>query len=178
VGKRTRNTCRNLFKKINNRIKSPSPDSKLEMYSDGNNDYTEIIKEFYPLACVDYGQLIKVRKGGRVVDKIKRVVFGEPNPDNIETTDVENMNSIMRERIGRLEIQNAILKKGRDYAMQLNFSNSIGTSWIHSQTEVRLEWKKGSQIVYGVGTIFYRFIMRHKVGQCPSAALSLNVAHN
>jgi len=102
VGKRTRNTCRNLFKKINNRIKSPSPDSKLEMYSDGNNDYTEIIKEFYPLACVDYGQLIKVRKGGRVVDKIKRVVFGEPNPDNIETTDVENMNSIMRERIGRL----------------------------------------------------------------------------
>jgi hypothetical protein len=37
-----------------------------------------------------------------VVDKIKIIVYGSPSIDEIETTDIENINSIFRERIGRL----------------------------------------------------------------------------
>ncbi len=33
--------------------------------------------------------------------KIQKVIYGAPNIDEIETTDIENMNSIFRERLGR-----------------------------------------------------------------------------
>jgi hypothetical protein len=35
-------------------------------------------------------------------DKIKKVIYGTPNINEIETTDIENMNGICRERQGRL----------------------------------------------------------------------------
>jgi len=35
-------------------------------------------------------------------DKIKRIIFGNPCPGDIETTNVENFNGILRERNGRL----------------------------------------------------------------------------
>ncbi len=37
-----------------------------------------------------------------MVDKIKTKVYGNPLIEDIETTDIENMNSIFRERTGRL----------------------------------------------------------------------------
>ncbi len=37
-----------------------------------------------------------------IVDKIKKVIYGTLNIDEIETTDIEKMNSISRERLGRL----------------------------------------------------------------------------
>ena len=52
--------------------------------------------------CIDYRQMVKIRKGGRVVDNIKRIIFGTPCPYDIETTNVENFNGISMERNGRL----------------------------------------------------------------------------
>ena len=37
-----------------------------------------------------------------MVDKMKRIIYGNPCIDEIDTTDIENMNGIFRERIGRL----------------------------------------------------------------------------
>lgn len=37
--------------------------------------------------CVDYGQVIKIREGGKIVDKIKKVIYGTPNINEIETSD-------------------------------------------------------------------------------------------
>ncbi|MDR0372392.1 MAG: IS1 family transposase, partial [Nitrososphaerota archaeon] len=54
------------------------------------------------MGLIDYGQLIKIKKKGRVVGKKKLVVYGEPFLEDIETTEVENFNSILRERLGRL----------------------------------------------------------------------------
>lgn len=84
------------------RVELPLPDNKIQIFSDGNDDYEYILPEYYPETCMDYGQLIKVREGGKVVDKIRRVVFGSPCLEYIETTDIENFNSILRERVGRL----------------------------------------------------------------------------
>jgi hypothetical protein len=36
------------------------------------------------------------------LDKIKRIIFGNPETEDIETTNIENFNGIMRERVGRL----------------------------------------------------------------------------
>ncbi len=91
-----------MIEKLYRRVEFPFPDNKLEIFSDGNDDYEYVLPEYYAETCINYGQLIKVRKGGKVIDKIKRVVFGNPCVDDIETTNIENLNSIMRERLGRL----------------------------------------------------------------------------
>ena len=91
-----------MIDKMYNRVQLPSPDDKIEIFSDGNSDYEYVLPEYYPNTCMVYGQLIKVREGGRVVDKIKRIISGFPDPEDIETTEVENFNGILRERVGRL----------------------------------------------------------------------------
>lgn len=84
------------------RIELPLPENKIQLFSDGNDDYEYVLPEFYATSCMDYGQAIKVKEGARVVDKIKKIVFGNPLPDDIETTNIENFNGILRERVGRL----------------------------------------------------------------------------
>jgi len=79
-----------------NRVKIPFLDDKIEFYSDGNDDYTYVLPEYYATICITYGQLIKVKKRGRLVEKIKREVYGKPKSDLIETTNVENYNGILR----------------------------------------------------------------------------------
>ena len=51
---------------------------------------------------MNYGQLVKIREKGRVVGKNKRVMLGQADANRIETFNVENFNSILRHRIGRL----------------------------------------------------------------------------
>jgi hypothetical protein len=102
VGKWTQETCREMIEKLFRRIKLPFPNNKMMIFSDGNDDYEYILPEYYADTCIDYGQVIKIRENGKVVDKIKRIVFGNPEAEDIETTNVENLNSILRERVGRL----------------------------------------------------------------------------
>ena len=91
-----------MIEKLYERATLPFPDNKIQLFSDGNDDYTYVLNGYYASTCIDYGQLIKIREKGRVVDKEKRIIYGNPNLDDIETTDVENFNGILRERVGRL----------------------------------------------------------------------------
>lgn len=102
VGKQGLETCKKLFEKVFERVQLPFPNNKIQIFSDGNDDYTSTIPGYYAETCVDYGQLIKIKEGGKIVDKIKIIVYGNPCYSEIETTDIENMNSIFRERLGRL----------------------------------------------------------------------------
>lgn len=102
VGKWTQATCSRMLEHVSKRVEKPTPSNKIELFTDGNDDYLYKIPDYFDLDCVNYGQLIKKKEGGRVVDKIKRVVFGDPVLNDIETTDVENLNGILRERVGRL----------------------------------------------------------------------------
>ncbi len=83
------------------RLQTPTLTNKLKIFSDGNDDYTTTLSEVFEQDTVEYGQLIKIREHGKVVDKIRRVVYGEPEVEDIETTDVENFNGIIRERLSR-----------------------------------------------------------------------------
>jgi len=91
-----------MVDKLFDRTELPFPNNKIEIFSDGNDDYTYVLSDYYVHTCIQYGQLVKIREKGRVVDKEKRIVYGSPDPANIETTNVENLNGILRERIGRL----------------------------------------------------------------------------
>ena len=97
------------------RIQMPTPNNKLEVYSDGNDDYTVALRDYYPMQCLRYGQVVKIREGGRIVDKIKRSVYGDPDIKQIETTDVENFNGILRERLGRLVRKTKCISKKKSF---------------------------------------------------------------
>jgi hypothetical protein len=46
--------------------------------------------------------MVKIRKKRRVVGKEIRVMIGDVDPKQVETFNVENFNSILRGRVGRL----------------------------------------------------------------------------
>jgi len=87
---------------LSSRIETPTENNKLEIYTDGNDDYEYTLPVYFSPDRMDYGQLVKIRKNGTLVGKEKRIIFGNPDPKKIETTDVENFNGILRERVGRL----------------------------------------------------------------------------
>ena len=91
-----------MIEKVFNRVEIPFPNNKIEIFSDGNDDYTYVLPEYYAHTCINYGQLVKIREKGRVIDKEKRIIYGNPESTDIETTNIENFNGILRERIGRL----------------------------------------------------------------------------
>lgn len=91
-----------MLKLLSDRLEAPYPHNRFEMYTDGNDDYTYTLPLHFDRNLVDYGQLVKIKKHGKLVRKEKRVVYGNPNFEDIETTDVENFNGIFRERLGRL----------------------------------------------------------------------------
>lgn len=122
VGKWTQDTCDKMIAKLYERTELPFPDNKIEIFTDGNDDYTYVLKKYYADTCINYGQLIKIREKGRVVDKEKRVIYGNPDPNDIETTNVENFNGILRERVGRLVRKTKCFSKYKrrlDYAIEL-----------------------------------------------------------
>ena len=102
VGKWTQETCREMIFDVARRVQLPYDDKRIQFFSDGNDDYTYVLPDYFRVTNMDYAQLIKIREKGIVVRKEKRIIYGSPDIDDIETTDVENMNGMMRERIGRL----------------------------------------------------------------------------
>lgn len=111
----------------------PSPENRIEIFTNGNDDYAYILPEYYAKTCMDYAQLIKIREKERVVAKKKRVIYGDPDMSDIETTDVENFNGILRERLGRLVRKTKCFSKNKrrlEHAIQLfqfywNFINEF-----------------------------------------------------
>lgn len=60
------------------------------------------LPHYFPENSMNYGQLIKIKEKGRVVEKQKRIIFGTPKIEDIETTNVECHNGIFRGRLSRL----------------------------------------------------------------------------
>lgn len=103
VGKWTQKTCEEMICQMYRRTRLPFPESKIEMFTDGNDDYSYVLAKYYAETCINYGQLLKIKdKHGRLIRKEKRTIYGNPDHTDIETTDVENFNGILRERVGRL----------------------------------------------------------------------------
>ena len=102
MGKRNQNTCKLLFNDFEDRIIKPTTENKLEIYSDGHEDYQTMLPEYFSTDSINYGMLIKIKKNGVLVEKQKEIIFGNPKIENIETTNVDCFNAILRGRLSRL----------------------------------------------------------------------------
>src|SRR3989338_8706715 len=71
-------TCSRLVRLMAERIRAPSENEHLGVYSDGKDSYQTVLPMYFNPNFGDYGRLIKIRQNGRVVDKIREVVFGQP----------------------------------------------------------------------------------------------------
>ena len=103
VGKWTQQTCSEMIGGFKRSLRKPCRGEKVEVFTDGNDDYTYAFPSLFKVKQLNYGQLVKIRDAnGRLVRKEVRVVYGDPDRDDVETVNVENFNSILRERVGRL----------------------------------------------------------------------------
>lgn len=91
-----------MFNQFKDCIQKPTNKNKLTIYSDGNFEYESILPEYFEKKAINYGQIIKIKQEGRVIDKKKAIIFGNPKIEDIETTNVENLNTILRARLSRL----------------------------------------------------------------------------
>jgi IS1 family transposase len=101
-GKRTSETCSKFIKDLKKRIKNSTDTNKLNIFSDGNFEYEIMLNKIFDVKKINYGVLIKVKEGEKLVEKIKKVVFGNLKEKEIETTYVEGFNTILRNRQSRL----------------------------------------------------------------------------
>jgi IS1 family transposase len=103
VGKWTQQTCSQMMGDFKRTLRRPIKSEKIEIFTDGNDDYTYALPCFFKVRELNYGQLVKIRDAnGRLIRKEIRVVYGNSDIDEVETVNVENFNSILRERVGRL----------------------------------------------------------------------------
>lgn len=109
------------MKKFSKTIEKPTIDNKLVIYSDGNFEYQTTLPQYFSEDSIDYGQLIKIKKNGKLVEKQKRIIFGNPKIEDIETTYVECYNGIFRGRVSRL------IRKTKCYSKSVEqLDNHIG----------------------------------------------------
>lgn len=91
-----------MFNKFEDYVQQPTYKNKLQVYSDGNDDYTSVLAEYYNTDSLCYGQKIKTKDGKKVFPAIKKAIYGNPNLWNINTNQVECFNTILRNRMSRL----------------------------------------------------------------------------
>jgi len=103
VGKWTQQTCSQMMDDFKTSLRCPMKGEKIEIFTDGNDDYIYVLPNFFEVGQLNYGQLVKIRDAtGRLIRKEIRVVYGDVDGGEVETVNVENFNGILRERVGRL----------------------------------------------------------------------------
>jgi len=100
-------------------------------------------------------------EGGEIVEKIKKVIYGNPNIEDIETNDIENMNSICRERLGRLVRKTKCFSKKKPKL--INSFELFHFYWNFMDKLLKLRllqcWKVWP-IINGIGSNFLILIVR------------------
>ena len=61
IGKWNKATLRSMFNQFEDYIKQPTYKKKLEIYSDGNDDYKSVLLEYFHKDSICYGQKVKKR---------------------------------------------------------------------------------------------------------------------
>lgn len=95
-------------------LSPPTFSYPLRIYSDGNNQYTKALKEYFRPDSIIYGQVIKHKLNGRLIWRTKQAVFRNPEYQDIDTNVIENYNGVLRERISRLVRRSKGYSKRRD----------------------------------------------------------------
>lgn len=91
-----------MFNRFEEYVKKPNKQNKLKIFSDGNDDYTSVLAEYYSKESLCYGQKIKHKDGKKLFPPFLRKVYGNPKLSEIDTNWNECFNSILRGKISRL----------------------------------------------------------------------------
>ncbi len=122
-----------MFLDIKEKLPLPTPENKLNIFSDGNDDYTKVIFENYDTNCVNYGQKIKSQNGKKVIPAIKRIVYGSFDIQEIETNTVESINSVLREKISRLNRRTKKISKNKFALESAVWLFKFGWNFVHKR---------------------------------------------
>lgn len=114
VGKRTQNTCDTFLKRVMNGMEQPTSSNPIEFYSDGNDQYSKGLEKIYDPACYHYGQMIKTKSGGKLVNINRQWIVGEGTLNDIQTSQIENMNGIARGS------QSILVRKTKSFAKKID----------------------------------------------------------
>lgn len=126
-----KNLLRRMFNKFKDYVKKPNYKHKLVIYTDGNEDYSSVLPEYYHETCLDYGQ--KVKSLG-----IKRKVFGNPSLNDIDTNVNESFNTILRNRLSRLVRKSQCHAKDKYALKSALYLFQFHWNFMHVQTNKKL----------------------------------------
>ena len=101
-GKRNSHTCEKFINLLFDRMELPTPDNPIRISTDGNHDYQSAISKVYCEPCVKYGQIIKEKENGLLINIIKRQIFNEVDLSDVSTSVVEGYNNKLRQKLSRL----------------------------------------------------------------------------
>lgn len=114
VGKRIDTIADYLVWKLSCILSPPTFSYPLKIYTDGNPQYLPALLTNFRKDCIVYGRLIKYKRAGKLVWKVKEQVLRYPKIKDIDTTVIENYNGILRERISRLVRRGKCFSKNRN----------------------------------------------------------------
>nr|QNO42897.1 hypothetical protein NICIAEDM_00004 [Methanosarcinales archaeon ANME-2c ERB4]QNO43427.1 hypothetical protein MJEPJOLK_00001 [Methanosarcinales archaeon ANME-2c ERB4]QNO44030.1 hypothetical protein JGGIPCKB_00003 [Methanosarcinales archaeon ANME-2c ERB4]QNO50448.1 hypothetical protein BPCBKEJI_00026 [Methanosarcinales archaeon ANME-2c ERB4] len=143
IGKRVQETADNLMKTTRKRCRMPTDGEKARFTSDGNDQYISAILKSFDRKTIDYGQIIKKRENGRVVGKIRSVVFGEMDAVDIDTVYIERSNLTMRLGISRLVRKSLCFSKCKDMLDCHIDLYQCSNNLIRVNSSLTIETKKG-----------------------------------
>lgn len=96
VGKLTQDSYDEFIAQTMDSMELPTPDNPVVFFSDGDDGYKTSLEKMYASTCYMFGQLIKVKKNGRLKKVDRHWVVGKGDLKQINTTQVENTHGIAR----------------------------------------------------------------------------------
>lgn len=134
-GKRIGSTCADMMDLFFERMNLPTPDEKISIYTDGNIQYSICLPELYCEPCMNYGQLVKVKKKNTLVCVVREKIFGNPHVPSISTSVVEGYNNKIRQRLSRFGRKTASFSKiVHGYIASLNIFQ-----FVHNFIEIKTD---------------------------------------
>lgn len=99
--------------KLSTILSPPTFSYPLEIYTDGNKQYLTALLANFRKDCIVYGRVIKHKRAGRLIWRVREQVLRSPRIEDIDTNAIENYNGILRERISRLVRRSKCYSKQR-----------------------------------------------------------------
>ena len=95
---------------LSSRLRFPTRKKRVTILSDGNKQNMTAIPNNFPQCAINYALRKKIKKNGKIVSVVSRVILGKWPKDQIGITQIDGFCSKLRERIS------CFTRKARSFA--------------------------------------------------------------